>query len=273
MVLESLINPINAEKTPSKMFFYGVIYSLIALVLALWVFREEGSMVMILLTVIACIPLIYSTIKYEEEKDEKIQDEKILIKEHGKALKAFMFLFLGIMVGYTLGYIFMPEATIADLFSTQLRTITRINGGITGQAIGGDILIQILANNFKVLLFCIIFAFFYGAGAIFILSWNASVIAAAVGTFVRSKVMSNFGYFHIIPIAFMRYMTHGVFEILAYIIGGLAGGIISVAVIKHEFGSDRFKHVLADSVDLVLLALVILVLAGLIEVFLTPLLF
>ena len=36
--------------------------------------------------------------------------------------------------------------------------------------------------------FCVFFSFFYGAGAIFILVWNASVISAAIGSFVRSNI-------------------------------------------------------------------------------------
>ena len=59
----------------------------------------------------------------------------------------------------------------------------------------------------------------------------------------------------------------------AYFAAGLAGGIISIAVIKHDFGTQKFEHVLLDSVDLILVAVFLLVLAGLIEVFVTPLLF
>jgi stage II sporulation protein M len=273
MVLEALIDPVNAEKTPSKLFLYGFIYATIALVLSLWIFREEASIVMVLLTVIACIPIMYSTIKYEESKDSRIHDERLLIKEHGKALKAFTYLFLGILAGYTLGYLLLPESMVADLFNSQLKTIARINGGITGQIIGGDIFVSILANNLKVLLFCLIFAIFYGAGAIFILAWNASVIAAAVGMFVKTKILSSISYFHVVPLALLRYMTHGIFEIFAYIIAGLAGGIISVAVIKHEFGSEKFRHVMKDSVDLIILAVLVLFLAALIEVYITPVMF
>ena len=55
-------------------------------------------------------------------------------------------------------------------------------------------------------------------------------------------------YFYIIPLGIMRYMTHGFFEILAYFIGGLAGGIVSIALIKHNLQENR---VLIDSLDLI----------------------
>ena len=68
-------------------------------------------------------------------------------------------------------------------------------------------------------------------------------------------------------------MTHGVFEVLAYFVGGLAGGIISVAIINEHFKGEYTKRILKDSFQLMLLALIMLVIAGLVEVYITPLLF
>ena len=80
-------------------------------------------------------------------------------------------------------------------------------------------------------------------------------------------------YFEITSLGILRYMVHGVPEILAYFIVGLAAGIISIAIIKHDFKSKKFKHVLLDSTDLLLLALIVLVIAALLETFVTPILF
>jgi len=77
-------------------------------------------------------------------------------------------------------------------------------------------------------------------------------------------------YFLAFPMSF-AYMIHGIPEILAYFIGALGSGIISSAVIKHDYRSNEFKHVLIDSLDLLILSAVVLVLAALIEVYLTPL--
>jgi len=132
------------------------------------------------------------------------------------------------------------------------------------------------------MIFCIMFAFLFGAGAIFILTWNASVIAAAIGTFVRNNAASYAesaglgqltGYLHIGSLGLMRYMIHGIPEILAYFTAGLAGGIISVAVIRHDFGSKNFNKILYDSMDLIVIAIFVLFIAALIEVFITPVLF
>ncbi len=55
--------------------------------------------------------------------------------------------------------------------------------------------------------------------------------------------------------------------------GALAGGIISVAIIKHDVKSDKFWIILQDSLNLVILSVVILFLAALIEVYITPVIF
>ncbi|MEK6903138.1 MAG: stage II sporulation protein M [Nanoarchaeota archaeon] len=288
MVLESLTTPIKAEKRPWDLLFIGIIYAAVGLFLAIWVFREEASIVMVLLTVIACIPLIYNTIKYEEEKDTVILKERTLLKEHGKALSFFVFLFIGFVIAFSLAYIFLPTSLVEIVFRTQTTTIQNINSQVSGKAIDAQasgssaLWLQIFMNNVKVLLFCIFFAFFYGAGSIFILAWNASVISAAIGSFFREHIsvyagqlglVKTAGYFHIYSLSLFRYFLHGIPEILAYFIGGLAGGIISVAVIKHEFGTQVFKRILFDSTNLVLIAVIVLVVAASLEVYVTPLFF
>ncbi|MBI2109935.1 stage II sporulation protein M [Candidatus Woesearchaeota archaeon] len=294
MVLESLITAPTAEKKPWDLFFIGFLYASVAMFLSVWVFREEASLVMILLTVIACLPLVHKTFKLEEEKDTKITKERTLLKEHGKAITFFMFMFMGFVFAFAIWYVFLPDNIVATVFATQIKTIKSINMQIAGVGVSGNsavdsavsgaggIFMQILSNNIKVLLFCIFFAFFYGAGAIFILAWNASVISAAVGNFIRENIsayaaasgLTNVaGYFHVFSLGLLKYSIHGIPEILAYFIGGLAGGIISVAVIRHDFNTDSFKRILTDAFDLILVAVFVLLVAAWIEVYITPALF
>jgi uncharacterized membrane protein SpoIIM required for sporulation len=284
MVLEALITPRLAESKPWQLFFIGIFYSTIAMFLSLWIFQEHASLVMVFLTVLACTPLMYNTMKLEEKRENPDDSAIKDIKQHWPALSFFIFLFIGFVVSYAVWYVFLPSHLVEALFSSQTSTINAINAkinsvptthAITAYITGGAIFAKIFTNNIKVLFFCVFFSFFYGAGAIFILTWNASVISAAVGNFIRENLSDVFGwsYFAIFSIGFMRYMTHGIFEILAYFMGGLAGGLISVAVIRHQFSSKKFRHILFDSFDMVIVAVFILFIAALIEVFITPALF
>ncbi len=282
MVLESLINPFKAERKPVHMLFFGALYASVAVFLSLWIFKEEASMIVVFLTVLATVPLMYRTIKYEEEKDLKIKDESTILKEHGRALEFFMYLFFGFVIGFVVWFVFLPHTLVQELFSTQLFTINVINNKVTGDMVSDGVFWNILFNNFKVMFFCLFFSFFYGAGAIFILTWNASVIAAAIGTYIRSNIAlyaqhAGFykvaGYFQVVSVGILRYMTHGVFEILAYFIAGLAGSLISVAIIRHNIGDRQFNKVLLDAMILLLIAALVTVFAGVIEVYVTPALF
>jgi len=283
MVLESLIGVKQAERSPGFALLLGFLYSSVAVFLSLWIFRSQASLILVFLIVFACFPLVYKTLRFEAQKDLKKRSGISLFKLHFDALKVFMYLFVGIVLAMSIWYVVLPSNVVVDLFSSQMATIHSINNGAaTGAATSLDFLSAILINNIKVLIFCVLFSFFYGAGAIFILTWNASVISAAIGSFIRTNladVVQTVGfvkmglYLQIFSMGIVRYMTHGLFEILAYFIGGLAGGLISVAMMSREFEGDAFKLVIKDAVNLLILAVFVVVVAGLIEVFVTPMFF
>ena len=74
-------------------------------------------------------------------------------------------------------------------------------------------------------------------------------------------------------IGLLRYALHGIPEILAYFYGGLAGGIISVAIIRKHYKSEKFSHIVFDISELLIISMAFLLVAAFIEVYITPLLF
>ena len=140
-------------------------------------------------------------------------------------------------------------------------SIIDVNNNVSGGLAKVGLFKAIFLNNLKVLFFCLIFSFLYGVGAIFILTWNASVVAVAMGNLIKTKLAvlsASFGlsnlasYLTITSFSFMRYMSHGFIEILSYFVAGLAGSIISVAVIKHNLENEA---VLYDALDLIIVSL------------------
>ena len=285
MVLESLADPLGAERKPYRMFFYGLLYTSVAIILSMWIFQSNASLVMVFLTTLACVPLMYNTMKLEEQKDESIISESALLKEHTRALMFFIFLFFGMVVAYTLWFVFLPGDVSAGLFSVQTETISNINmptSAATSFNVQISSFTKILLNNVKVLIFCLLFAFLYGVGAIFILTWNASVIGAAMGSLIRMNISSitagaGFGgiasYFGSYIHGIFRYALHGIPEILAYFVAGLATGIISVAVMRKKLDFEKLRHILLDSSDLVMISFCLLLLAAFIEVYVTAAIF
>ena len=238
---------------------------------------------MVFLTVFACLPFIYGVIKAQELEDISNKGGSRILKEHGKAITTFLFLFFGIVISFALWYVLLPPSSTTILFKAQTDTIININHRLVPNLLASmSTLSVIFFNNLKVLIFCILFSFLYGAGAIFILTWNASVIGTAIGNFIRTNLSSiatnsgfakTAGYFQVVSIGLMRYSIHGIPEIMAYLTAGLAGSIISVAVINHNFHTNKFGKIIFDSSSLIIISLSLLVISALLEVYITPLFF
>jgi len=288
MVLEYIFNPFVLKKKPWEMFIVGFMYSLVALSLSYLVFKEVSGILTIFLIVIAILPTMYITIKSEEELDLKYEGEWKLLQEHAKVIIFLLFMFFGITAALVASYVFLPSNVVESVFDLQHKAIVNVNNyvrgsivgeDITGQATKTDIFVKIFLNNLKVLFFCLIFSLLYGTGALFILTWNASVIAAAVGSLIKSRIaetasLAGFNLFSSYlghaAFSFFKYMLHGILEITAYFIIALAGGILSMALIKKDLSYDS---IMTDVLDLVLISIGFLLVGGIVEVYITPLLF
>jgi len=285
-MLEMLLNPRAAERRPWKMFFVGLFYGIVSILLVNLffsnnpVFSDYSSILVIMFAVMLSLPFFYFMIRLEEE--EGYRDKGFFLKGYGKAITSLMWLFVGFVVAFSLMYMLFP-GLVGKCLNAQIEQYCVINApnqvqecvskylgsspsGITGMATSKDYAINIFVNNIYVLMFCLVFSILFGAGAIFILAWNASVIAAAIWIFSKSAI-GNF------PSAFFRYMIHGLPEIAAYFTAALAGGVISIALIRHDFRDERFWKTIKDSLNLVLLSVLLIIFATLVEAFVTPMFF
>lgn len=284
MVLESVVVPESWEEHPRRMLIIGFLYATVGMFLALWVFGKDASIAGIFLTTIPLVVIMYRAINYEEGKDMRICKEYLLMKEHMHILWFFLYMFIGMVLAYTFWFTVLPGDVIENLFSSQIEAVTAVSSKVatTGAAVSPTKVFElILVNNLQVLAFCIIFSFIYGAGAIFILVWNASVIGVAIGSMMKQGLqrLGELGhnatlmhYFTVLPVG-LTYLVHGLPEMASYFLGSLAGGIISVAVVCHHYREPQFWHILMDSLDLLLLSLTVLLMSAAVEVWVTPALF
>ncbi|MFA5020165.1 MAG: stage II sporulation protein M [Candidatus Pacearchaeota archaeon] len=284
-MLEMIISPKRSKKKPWELFFVGLIFASVSILMVHWIFSGDivlskySGILVVTFTVMFSIPYIYYSIRLEESEDLIIEDTMSRLKEHGKALHAFIWLFIGFIVAFSFWYIILGST---DNYKAQIETYCSINSpgnfeGCTSQygaskvkTMGASIdqshLFKIFSNNLYVLIFAVIFSLIFGAGGIFILAWNASVISAAMVIFAKSNLYT-------LPISLVRYMIHGIPEIGAYFAGTLAGGIIGISIVKKEFKSEKFWDILHDSLSLIIFGLILLIIAAFIEVYITPKLF
>ena len=282
-MLESMFNPRRLEKGPWKMFFIGILYASLSLILVKWFFSADAvlsqysGLIVVTFCVMFSIPFMYFIIREEEAEDEEVFGLLSVWRIHKDAIYAFLWLFFGFIVAFAFWYMVLQDST---LFNAQIETYCAINspGSLescvsqydfsksTGAATRELRFMSIIENNVYVMIFTLIFSLIFGAGAIFVLAWNASVISAAISIFAGQRITD-------IPLGIARYMIHGFPEIAAYFITALAGGIFGVGVIRNGIKSPRFIHVVENTAILLFVALIILVLAAVVEVYLTPVLF
>ena len=284
-MLEAIINPKNADKGVWKMFFIGLVYGSLSLLLVKWFFGSDAvlsqysGLIVVTFCVMFSLPFMYYTIKREENEDEQVEGFFRVWHVHKDAIYSFMWLFLGFLIAFAFWNLVLQDG---NLFNAQIQTYCMINNpgnvancvaqysfaadGVTGSAINSARFLSILENNVYVMIFTLLFSLIFGAGAIFVLAWNASVIAAAIGIFANNRLAT-------IPLGLARYMIHGFPEIAAYFITALAGGIFGVSALRNGIMNKRFLHVVENVAILLFLAILVLVVAALIEVYLTPIIF
>jgi hypothetical protein len=153
-----------------------------------------------------------------------------------------------------------------NLFREQLEI--RYGQGFAGHAIiSTGLFWDLLKNNFMVLIACFLLALLTGDGAIFLITWNASVWGTIFGLTARKAAVASgttnpFIYFGIIMAVVFPHMM---LEAISYFLAAISGSMISKDVLLEQFESHRFWEVFIFNLYLLLFALMFLLLGALVE--------
>jgi len=126
-MLEMILNPKMAERRPWEMFFVGLFYAAVSLLMVGWlfsgnpVFASYSSILAIMFTVMLSLPFVYFTIKMEEERDYSMNFNKgVFFRGHGKALMSLIWLFIGFVVAFSIMYMLFPNF-VGPSFDAQVK--------------------------------------------------------------------------------------------------------------------------------------------------------
>lgn len=291
-MLESLLKPEVLEQRTYEMFFMALAIGAISITLSTIIGRgDEIAHLGVAFCCIAMAPILVRIIQMEEQKDncERVGP---FFGGYWTIIKTYSFYFLGIIVIFSLIFALLPEEYSVDIFSAQVKELKAIRSLGSGRAVSGCGFLCILENNIGVLMLTILFSFVFGAGAIYIITWNASIIGVLIGlaakegagqltlvqissalppvcqSMVDGACAGAGGYSIIIsylialPCSILALIPHGIFEIGAYFMAGLAGGIVSTISISNSL-PDR--EVLLHTGLLLLGAFLMVVIGALIE--------
>lgn len=269
MVLESLMSVNEVKKNSWQLFFLGIIFSSAAIFLSILIFPQNAGLFSVFLTTLAAAPLFILLLKEEELLSIRLIEKKQpIFKNSIDIVSAFFFLFLGFTISSIVWFCFLPEWAAQIAFNEQMAEISSMQSLVSGNIILDGFFQIILMNNLRVLFFCILFSFIYGAGAILLLSWNASILGTAVGIFIKERMSPESSmiavFFSSLPFGLGQYLVHGVFELTAYFIASVVGGILSASIMRKEFNNNFFK-LFKNLILLTSISIALIFIAALIE--------
>jgi len=282
MVLELLVPSVKIRQNPQLIFIEAIFLTFLSIFCSLMIFPEKHTSISVLaFLTIGAIPLFTKLYSYDSYL---YNYGKPFFQRHKTIILILAYFFLGVMCAFMASYFVLPDAVRSNVFSSQLGEISGINqiqDSITGKITGtqassnrfGSVFILIFKNNLMVVISAALLSFLYGAGAIFLICWNASILAAVIANDILSSLAVNgvggilapFSVLFNSIIAILGYVPHGVPEICAYFLISVAGAVLSRDLLKGIFETEYKWKVIKDIVMMVFVAIILLVIGAIIE--------
>ena len=244
----------------------AVLGTFTSLYVALWLNIPEAGLVAVALAAGALSPRVNTILAINRSR---------IWAEKGSGRKANLESTLsGICLFFGMFLVFLVIALITDTsglrehFSFILKE-TQFDAGLTPERF--SLGISVFQHNLIVLIAFVVLAFLYRSfGTMIALGWNASawaitlVLLASVGVKEASSP-TLYGLLVVVAI-----LPHLVLEAVAYVVGALAAIFLSRGITLYGWMDPRLRRVLVAVVVLGVLSLVLLVVAGLVEINYAP---
>lgn len=310
MVLEMLFKLKEIKENPLKMLIMSIMIAIVSILIVLVTFPNDASILAIAFIAIGALPIIHKVFVQEEESELKYKNPSAIgfLGRHKDLIKVYSYFFLGIILVYAFLFVYLSPQLTKVVYSQQVSVLDDIselrekinedaeefkqdkdelNESFTknalvvklkddGQFNYVNLFILITKNNLLVLMLVLIFSFIFGAGALFIIAWNGSII----GTVIGAKIVQFMGEYaplgliggvaaHIHGLGLlMGFVPHGVPEVLAYFVAAIAGTILSLTISLGVLRTEHGKVLLKDVLLLIVIAVGLIVIGSVIESFL-----
>jgi len=270
VVLEHIFPEDWLERKGRYAFILGVAYTFVGVLIASVLFPGDPALVAVAFTAMLLLPELYKVFSIEERKERLEQHVSLkgVWRDDADVVRIYIFLFLGILIVYAIGTLLLPSFTTNTLFREQLEI--RFGQGFAGNAVFGsfspDLFFSLLSNNFLVLMACFVLALLTGDGAIFLITWNASVWGTIFGlTAKNAAVVSGQHPILVFGMIMLIVFPHMILEAMSYFFAAISGSVISKDVLLEDFASSRFFEVFGFNLYLLLFGLIVLVLGAGVE--------
>lgn len=283
MVFEQIIKTQWIKKKPSYSLLFGIVSAIISFFTAFILFyrvpRFIGIATMFFIVIIS-VPSVMKLFENEELTEVRGKKRPFMM-EHESIIDFFIYYFVGVFLILFIIALIQPSMVFSEsgLYGQQIGRAVNYNDlppppepsqslANTRLSILNPEMYAIFQNNIFVMLVSFLLCFFYGSGALFLITLNASVFAAALASVIRIRLPSVSFLFKLtfIPCNLSIMFLHMLPELSSYLIAAIAGGVLSKAFVRERFMSKRFLLVLKDAVILLIIAIIVLIFAAMIEV-------
>jgi len=264
-MLEQLLKEKWIEHRQIYAFFLGLIYTLVAYLTATIFFKEAYSIATMFLVTILLVPSLMKLLNIEE-KIERKNGTKYFLKNHAPIFETYIFLFLGILVGYLVfGLFSIGTERFSNLFDYQLNFLKSQNALDFNKTYYEPVnkALVLFTNNIMVAMIAFVLSLFYGAGAIFLVVFNASIFSAFILSFIH-KIGQGMHFS-----AMAVFSLHLIPELIGFLFAAVAGGVISKALLREKFGTEEFNNVFKDAIIILIIAAALILIAAILETFVT----
>jgi len=272
-MIETVVNPERIDDEPWRALFTSALFTIIAVLVALNLGTsspEYGGMGFLIVALIT-IPAASQFYKIFLIEERKIKGN--FFSRHKKMIAIFTFFFLGVVFMSSFSYILLGPEKGSQMFSDQTHDLTSRNIITASATATTNMFWTILYNNIRVLGLTVLFSFLFGSGAIYLITWNATVLGVLIAKI--AELPASFGspiifnnilldYMIALPITLIRILPHGIFEFGAYFFGAIAGGIFSVAIIREKLWSAK-KLVLKDCAVYFIISIALVIVGAVVE--------
>jgi len=262
MVLEQFLDRKFVVQHTFFVFILSAVYVFISYAVQTLFFPADSGLAIVLLATILLVPSLHHLVVMEEKLESK--GASYFWKRHRTIIQCYIGAFLGLLTGFlVMGFMVQGSLGFQQQQLLQEHLKPEIITSFLEQPYVPDIqtTMALFSHNLMYLLIGFVLSVFYGAGAIFLVTYNASFFAAfVVELFNRWAVagqLATISLLHLLP------------ESAGYILTAIAGAEISRALIHEKLTGDPFRNVLKNCFMMMIYAILLILLAAFLETYVT----
>lgn len=261
MVLEQFIDRKWVLSHLTFVFLISAVFVFVAFAVSELFFPGE-SVATILLAAILLTPSLHHLIVIEEKIESKGGSH--FWKKHRTIFKCYLGAFLGVLAGFLVLGLVNPSALHYQSVQLELEHLNQqnIDNFLQNKYVPSPgIAISVFTHNLQFLILGFAVSIFYGAGAVFLIVFNASFFASFViglmNRFVEGVQLAGVSLVHLLP------------ESAGFILTAIAGATLSRALIHEKVRDQKFRNVLQNVVKMLIAAVILLFIAAFVETYVT----